>query len=112
MFTVRCTLCETDVNGATVVVVEHADQHPASLLAELAHVPVDQSPLELSGRNLATAVSIHRLEPPSDLLLLSRRLLWVSSSSSVVVHFKPLIVNRSLEGLVSTLTFSPALRCT
>ena len=111
MFTVRCTLCETDVNGATVVVVEHADQHPASLLAELAHVPVDQSPLELSGRNLATAVSIHRLEPPSDLLLLSRRLLWVSSSS-VVVHFKPLIVNRSLEGLVSTLTFSQALRCT
>ena len=111
MFTVWCTLCETDINGATVVVVEHADQHPASLLAELAHVPVHQSPLELSGRNLATAVSIHRLEPPSDLLLLSRRLLWVSSSA-VVVHFEPLIVNRSLEGLVSISTFSPALRCT
>ena len=91
-------MCEPYINGATVVVVEHADQHPASLLAELAHVAVNQSALELNGRNLPASVSVHGQEPLSDLVLIS---------SSQVVHFRTfrtLIVNRSLLGLLFTLS--------
>ena len=73
-------MCETHVNGATVIVVEHADQHPAGLLAEPAHVAVHQSALELHGRDLATPVGVNSQEPRSDLIMLTS---WISSG---VVH--------------------------
>ena len=71
MFTVRCALCETDVNGATVVVVEHADQHPAGLLGEPAHVAVDESLLQLRGGDVAAPVGVHSHEPLPHLLLMA-----------------------------------------
>ena len=73
-------MCETHVNGATVIVVEHADQHPAGLLAEPAHVAVHQGPLELHGGDLAAPVGVNSQEPRSDLIMLA------SGISSGVVH--------------------------
>ena len=66
-----------------MVVVKHADQHPAGLLAELTHVAVHKSPLELRGRNLPAPVSVHSQEPLSYLVLGAG-----GSVSSVVVHFR------------------------
>ena len=58
-----------DVDGAAPVGVEHADHHLAGVLAELAHVAVDERLLELQGADLATAVPIHGGEPGPDLVL-------------------------------------------
>ena len=54
-----------------MVVVEHADQHPAGLLGEPAHVAVDESLLQLRGGDVAAPVGVHSHEPLPHLLLLA-----------------------------------------
>ena len=58
-----------DVDSAAPVGVEHADHHLARVLAELAHVAVDERLLELQGADLAAAVPVHGGEPGPDLVL-------------------------------------------
>ena len=58
-----------DVDGAAPVGVEHADHHLAGVLAELAHVAVDERLLELQGADLAAAVPVHGGEPGPHLVL-------------------------------------------
>ena len=75
-----------DVDGAAPVGVEHADHHLAGVLAELAHVAVDERLLELQGADLAAAVPIHGGEPGPDLVL-ARPCSTLSRVSSVAaVH--------------------------
>ena len=56
-----------DVDGPRLVLIKHIDHHPARLLTEVAHVPVDQGTLQLLCINLSTPVLVHSLEPLSNL---------------------------------------------
>merc|ERR1719507_1898462 len=102
-----------DVDRPRLVLIKHIDHHPARLLTEVAHVPVDQRTLQLLCINLSTPVLVHSLEPLSNLrahLLMLRRgssrvaLLRSSSRISLLCCWAPSITLLWLWGWGSSIS--------